>query len=88
MPDYFRSVLSDYAWNNVVNMEPRAKLCLDRLIAYVTPYMPANTKPCPNLQFTLEDRSCPALRLRRLSRPRRCRPAQGMRRAQAPEPCA
>ena len=33
-------------------MEPRAKLRLDRLIAYVTPYMPANTKPCPNLQFT------------------------------------
>ena len=47
--------LSDYAWNNVVNMEPRAKLRLERLTAYVTPYMPANTKPCPNLQFTLEE---------------------------------
>ena len=47
--------LSDYAWNNVVNMEPRAKLRLERLTAYVTPYMPANTKPFPNLQFTLEE---------------------------------
>ena len=47
--------LSDYAWNNVVNMEPRAKLRLERLTAYVTPYVPANVKPCPNLQFTLEE---------------------------------
>lgn len=47
--------LSDYAWNNVVNMEPRAKLRLERLTAYVTPYMPANTVPFPNLQFTLEE---------------------------------
>ena len=47
--------LSDYAWNNVVNMEPRAKLRLERLTAYVTPYMPTNVKPCPNLQFTLEE---------------------------------
>ena len=47
--------LSDYAWNNVVNMEPRAKLRLERLTAYVTPYMPENAKPFPNLQFTLEE---------------------------------
>ncbi|MBR4634890.1 MAG: hypothetical protein IKO51_00825 [Clostridia bacterium] len=47
--------LSDYAWNNVVNMEPRAKLRLERLTAFVTPYMPTNTKPFPNLQFTLEE---------------------------------
>ncbi len=47
--------LSDYAWNNVVNMEPRAKLRLDRLTSYVTPYVPANVSPCPNLQFTLEE---------------------------------
>ena len=47
--------LSDYAWNNVVNMEPRAKLRLERLTAYVTPYMPKDTKPCPNLQFTLDE---------------------------------
>ena len=47
--------LGEYAWNNVVNMEPRAKLRLERLTAYVTPYVPANVKPCPNLQFTLEE---------------------------------
>ncbi len=47
--------LSDYAWNNVVNMEPRAKLRLERLTAHATPFMPANVKPCPNLQFTLDE---------------------------------
>ncbi len=47
--------LSDYAWNNVVNMEPRAKLRLDRLNAYATPYVPANVTPCPNLQFTMDE---------------------------------
>ena len=47
--------LSDYAWNNVVNMEPRAKLRLDRLNAHAAPFMPANVKPCPNLQFTLDE---------------------------------
>ena len=47
--------LSDYAWNNVVNMEPRAKLRLDRLTAYTTPFVPEGVKPCPNLQFTLEE---------------------------------
>jgi putative aldouronate transport system substrate-binding protein len=47
--------LSDYAWNNVVNMEPRAKLRLERLKACATPFVPAGVKPCPNLQFTLEE---------------------------------
>ena len=47
--------LSDYAWNNVVHMEPRAQLRLERLKAYATPYVPANVKPCPNLQFTLQE---------------------------------
>ncbi len=47
--------LSDYAWNNVVNLEPRAKLRLDRLNAYATPYVPANVTPCPNLQFTMDE---------------------------------
>ena len=47
--------LSDYAWNNVVNMEPRAKLRLDRLDAYVTPYIPNGVTPTPNLQFTLQE---------------------------------
>ncbi len=44
--------LSDYAWENVVNMEPRAQLRLERLEKYATPYVPATVTPVPNLQFT------------------------------------
>ena len=47
--------LSDYAWNNVVNMEPRAQLRLERLAKVATPFVPAGVEPCPNLQFTLEE---------------------------------
>ena len=47
--------LGEYAWNNVVNMEPRAKLRLDRLTAYVTPYMPANVKQCLTMPFTSDE---------------------------------
>jgi len=47
--------LSEYAWNNVVNMEPRAKLRLERLDLVAKPFVPENVKPCPNLQFTLEE---------------------------------
>ncbi len=47
--------LSDYAWNNVVNMEPRAQLRVDRLAKYVKPYVGKNVLPCPNLQFTLDE---------------------------------
>ncbi|MBQ5950602.1 MAG: hypothetical protein IJL66_00425 [Lachnospiraceae bacterium] len=47
--------LNDYAWENVVNMEPRAKLRLERLDAYVTPYIPKGVTPTPNLQFTLQE---------------------------------
>ena len=47
--------LSDYAWNNVVNMEPRAKLRLERLDQVAKPFVPEGVKPCPNLQFTLEE---------------------------------
>ena len=47
--------LNDYAWKNVVNMEPRAKLRLERLDAYVTPYIPSNVTPTPNLQFTSKE---------------------------------
>ena len=47
--------LSDYAWNNVVNMEPRAKLRLERLTAFAKPFMPEGVRPCPNLQFTLDE---------------------------------
>ena len=47
--------LSDYAWNNVVRMEPRAQLRLERLGLVATPLVPEGVKPCPNLQFTLEE---------------------------------
>ena len=48
--------LGEYAWNNVVNMEPRAKLRVERLQAHAAPFMPANVQPCfSNMQFTLEE---------------------------------
>jgi putative aldouronate transport system substrate-binding protein len=47
--------LSDDAWENVVNMEPRAQLRLDRLNLYATPFVPENVEPCGNLQFTLDE---------------------------------
>lgn len=47
--------LSTYAWENVVNMEPRAKLRLERLKKCATPFVPEGVKPCPNLQFTLDE---------------------------------
>ncbi|MCM1219719.1 MAG: hypothetical protein NC548_35000 [Lachnospiraceae bacterium] len=47
--------LSDYAWENVVNMEERAQLRLERLELYATPYVPETVKPVPNLQFTQEE---------------------------------
>ncbi len=47
--------LSDYAWEHVVNMEPRAQLRLERLDQYATPFVPAGVKPVPNLQFSLEE---------------------------------
>ena len=37
--------LSDYAWENVVHMEPRARLRLERLEAYATPYVPEGVQP-------------------------------------------
>ncbi len=47
--------LGEYAWNNVVHMEPRAQLRLERLQLCAKPFVPENVKPCPNLQFTLEE---------------------------------
>lgn len=47
--------LSEDAWNNVVNMEPRAKLRVERLSAHATPFVPEGVKPCVNLQFSLEE---------------------------------
>ena len=47
--------LSDYAWNNVVNMEPRAQLRLERLDLVARPFVADGVQPCPNLQFTLDE---------------------------------
>ena len=47
--------LGEYAWNNVVHMEPRAQLRLERLKLCAKPFVPANVTPTPNLQFTLEE---------------------------------
>ena len=47
--------LSDYAWENVVNMEPRAQLRLERLDLVAKPFIPEGVEPCPNLQFTLDE---------------------------------
>ena len=47
--------LSDYAWENVVHMEPRAQLRKERLEKYATPFVAENVTPVPNLQFTLEE---------------------------------
>jgi putative aldouronate transport system substrate-binding protein len=47
--------LNDYAWENVVNMEPRAKLRLERLAAYAVPYKQENVKPFPSLSFNLSE---------------------------------
>ena len=47
--------LTDYAWNNVVNMEPRAKLRLDRLEKFANPFVGENVKPFGNLQFNMDE---------------------------------
>ena len=47
--------LGEYAWNNVVHMEPRAKLRLERLEKVAQPFVDEKVIPCPNLQFTLEE---------------------------------
>ena len=47
--------LSDYAWNNVVNMEPRAKLRLERLQKYAKPFVSQKVAPCQNLPFSMEE---------------------------------
>ncbi len=45
--------LSENEWKNVVEMEPRAQLRLERLGKYATPYYDHDKiKPVPNLQFT------------------------------------
>lgn len=47
--------LSYEQWNTVVNMEPRAKLRLDRLDAFAIPFVYEGATPIPNLSYTLEE---------------------------------
>ena len=47
--------LGEYHWNNVVNMEPRAKLRLERLELVAVPYVYPGAEPIPLLSYTLEE---------------------------------
>ena len=47
--------LGDYHWNNVVNMEPRAKLRLERLQLVSHPFIYPGAEPVPLLSFTLDE---------------------------------
>jgi putative aldouronate transport system substrate-binding protein len=47
--------LGDYHWNNVVNMEPRARLRLERLQLVSVPYVYPGVKPIPLLSYTLAE---------------------------------
>lgn len=47
--------LGEYHWNNVVNMEPRAKLRLERLQLVSVPFVYPGATPIPLLSYTLEE---------------------------------
>lgn len=47
--------LGEYHWNNVVHMEPRAKLRLERLAEHSVPFVYEGTKPLPVLSYNLEE---------------------------------
>ena len=47
--------LGEYHWNNVVHMEPRAKLRLERLELVSVPYVYPGAKSIPILSYTLEE---------------------------------
>lgn len=47
--------LTEYEWEHYVNMEPRATLRLERLDAYVKPYVIENIKQIPNLNYTADE---------------------------------
>lgn len=47
--------LSDYHWNNVVNMEPRAKLRLERLDLVAKPYVFDGVESMPVLSYNLDE---------------------------------
>lgn len=47
--------LSDNEWENVVNMEPRAVLRLERLAEHALPYVYPGATPLPNITFTMAE---------------------------------
>lgn len=47
--------LSDEQWANTVNMEPRARLRLERLDLYAKPFTYPNSRPFPNISYTLAE---------------------------------
>ncbi len=47
--------LGAYHWNNVVNMEPRARLRLERLALVAVPFIYPGAEPIPLLSYTLEE---------------------------------
>ncbi|MBU0996937.1 MAG: hypothetical protein KKE16_02715 [Firmicutes bacterium] len=47
--------LGEYQWTHVVNMEPRAKLRLERLQLVSVPYVFPGARPIPLLSYTLEE---------------------------------
>lgn len=47
--------LSENEWKTVLNMEPRAKLRLERIEKYAVPFVEENVKPFPSLSFNLEE---------------------------------
>ena len=47
--------LTQNEWDNYVEMEPRAKLRLERLEMYIKPYTYPNAKPIPALNYTEEE---------------------------------
>lgn len=47
--------LTEYEWDNYVNMEPRAQLRLERLEKYANPYNPDNVQRIPTLSYSLEE---------------------------------
>lgn len=47
--------LSDYQWEHVVNMEPRAKLRLERLAQVALPFVYPGAEPIPLPSYTLDE---------------------------------
>ena len=47
--------LTENEWKNYVHMEPRAKLRLERLEAYVKPHTYEGATSIPNISYTLEE---------------------------------